>query len=139
MTQTANLPAEPQTAATNTTAPVPKRPRRSVIRTLLFALLLGFLVLAGAITWLISTESGLRFGLYKIPAWAGVNIQSKTLQGTLLAGFKGDKWRIETEGADIDISRFTFAWQSQELWQKKLHINNIAAGDIHIQTKPTTY
>ena len=137
MTQTANLPAEPQTAATNTTAPVPKRPRRSVIRTLLFALLLGFLVLAGAITWLISTESGLRFGLYKIPAWAGVNIQSKTLQGTLLAGFKGDKWRIETEGADIDISRFTFAWQSQELWQKKLHINNIAAGDIHIQTKPT--
>ncbi len=117
--------------------PAPKRSGRNWLRRLLVLLVLGILLLAGVVTWIIGTESGLRFGLYKIPSWFGVNITSKTLQGTLLAGFSGDSWRIETEGADVDISRFNFAWQPQELWQKKLHVNQIAAGDIHIETKPT--
>ncbi|QEY26739.1 translocation/assembly module TamB domain-containing protein [Neisseria zalophi] len=96
-----------------------------------------FVAVAAALVWLATTESGLRFGLYKIPSWFGVSIQSKTLQGTLWDGFKGDDWRIETEGADVDISRFDFDWQPNELMQKKLHIEHILAGDIQVVTKPT--
>ncbi|KAE9493416.1 surface antigen family protein [Neisseria gonorrhoeae] len=58
-------------------------------------------------------------------------------QGTLLDGFDGDNWSIETEGADLKISRFRFAWKPSETDAPRLHITDISAGDIAIVTKPT--
>ena len=112
-------------------------PKKRWLRGVLLGIVLALLLLAGFAAWLVSTESGLRFGLYKLPSWFGVDITSKSLNGTLLKGFNGDEWRIETEGADLDISSLVFTWQPRELWQKKLHINRIAAGDILIVTKNT--
>ena len=136
---TASTPAlTPDTGLPADTPPsAPKKRGRKWLRAILLLFVLAILMLAGLIAWLISTESGLRFGLYKVPGWFGVNISSKTLHGTLLKGFNGEEWRIETPGSDIDISSLTLAWQPQELWQKKLHIQRLAAGDIHIQSKPT--
>lgn len=135
------MPSEtPMDAGADTQMPQaepPKAGKKRWLKGILLAVVLALLLLIGLVAWLVSTESGLRFSLYKLPAWFGVNISSKSLHGTLLKGFNGDEWRIETEGADIDISKLTFAWQPQELWQKKLHINRIAAGDIQIVTKNT--
>ncbi|WP_107928446.1 translocation/assembly module TamB domain-containing protein [Neisseria animaloris] len=143
MTQnTENLqrPSETPSGQPDTRRPSEK-PRKSAIRRVLFAVLLVFLaallLLLGTVAWVLTTESGLRFGLYKIPSWFGVNITSKTLQGTVWDGFSGDGWRIETAAADVDISRFDFVWQPQELLRKKLHVRRIAAGDIEIVSKPT--
>ncbi len=135
---TPDRPSESPEADHKQSAPAPgsKRKKRW-LRGMLLGMVLALLLLAGFAAWLVSTESGLRFGLYKLPSWFGVNITSKNLNGTLLKGFNGDEWRIETEGADLDISSFVFSWQPQELWQKKLHINRIAAGDIHITAKDT--
>ena len=121
-------------------APPPKKRLswlRRLLRLLLCFVLVSLLLLIGGLVWLLSTEEGLRFGLAKLPPLAGVNISSKTLQGSVWHGFKGDAWRIETESADIDISRFDFQWQPQALWQNKLHIQRLAAGDILIVSKPT--
>ncbi|MDO4641676.1 MAG: translocation/assembly module TamB domain-containing protein [Neisseria sp.] len=117
--------------------PAPKKRGKKWLKAILLFFVLAVLVLGGVITWLVATESGLRFGLYKIPAWFGVNITSKTLKGTLIKGFSGEGWRVETTGADIDITSFVFDWQPGELRDKKLHIRRLAAGDIHIQGKPT--
>ena len=137
------MTASTSTLATDTGLPAgtpsgaPKKRGRKWLRAILLLFVFAILMLAGLIAWMVSTESGLRFGLYQVPGWFGVNISSKTLSGTLIDGFNGDEWRIETEGSDIDISSLTLAWQPKELWQKKLHIQRLAAGDIHIQSKPT--
>ncbi|HGG7824633.1 TPA: translocation/assembly module TamB domain-containing protein [Neisseria meningitidis] len=114
----------------------PAKKRRPLLK--LSAALLSVLILAVCfLSWLAGTESGLRFGLYQIPSWFGVNISSQNLKGTLLDGFDGDNWSIETEGADLKISRFRFAWKPSELMRRSLHITEISAGDIAIVTKPT--
>ncbi|MDO4998305.1 MAG: translocation/assembly module TamB domain-containing protein [Neisseria sp.] len=87
--------------------------------------------------WLLSTESGLRFAVYKLPALAGVNIQSASLKGTFLNGFDGQEWQIQTSAADVNIDSLEWKWQPRELLDGRLHINRIAAGDIHILSKPT--
>ncbi|HHK5577666.1 TPA: translocation/assembly module TamB domain-containing protein [Neisseria cinerea] len=114
----------------------PAKKRHPLLK--LSAALLSVLILAVCfLGWLAGTESGLRFGLYKIPSWFGVNISSQNLKGTLLDGFDGDNWSIETESADLKISRFRFAWKPSELMHRSLHITEISAGDIAIVTKPT--
>lgn len=90
------------------------------------------LALAGAAAWIVSTESGLRFGLYRLPKIAGVTIQSETLNGTLLKGFEGSNWTIETPTVDLEINRIGLQWQPEALRQRLLHINRITVGDIHI-------
>ncbi|MFV2030196.1 translocation/assembly module TamB domain-containing protein [Neisseria sp. S1] len=132
--ETLTMPSEtPTETPENANAPQPKKTHW--LRRILITVFVVLLSLAGFIGWLISTESGLRFGLHTLPSWLGVQIRSKNLQGTFLKGFNGDKWRIETESSDLDISSIVFAWQPKELWQKKLHINRIALGDIHITPK----
>ncbi len=114
----------------------PAKKRRPLLK--LSAALLSVLILAVCfLGWIAGTEAGLRFGLYQIPSWFGVNISSQNLKGTLLDGFDGDNWSIETEGANLKISRFRFAWKPSELMRRSLHITEISAGDIAIVTKPT--
>lgn len=135
-TDTAALPPE---TAPDGAAPAQKPPKKTARKLLLWlfgGLFAVLAALAGAAVWLAATESGLRYGLYQIPSWFGVNIRSETLKGTLWRGFSGEGWQVETEGADIGISRFSFDWQPQALMRKKLHVKHLIAGDIQIITKP---
>ena len=81
MTDTANTstPSEQQ--------PAPPKRKKRLLRGFVLSALGVLTVSAGAIGWLVGTESGLRFGLYKIPSWFGVKISSDTLKGTLIEGF----------------------------------------------------
>ena len=120
----------------------PKKPKKSLprrlIKALLWLLLILILTLAGALYWLAATESGLRAALYRLPELGGVHIGSKTLKGTLWHGFEGDGWTVRTPSADIEISRLAFRWQPEQIFSDGLlHIEKIDAGDIHIQSKPT--
>ncbi|ASK28484.1 translocation/assembly module TamB [Neisseria chenwenguii] len=117
--------------------PTPPKHKRSWLQVLLFALLFFAAFVCGAAGWIAATESGLRFGLYQIPSWFGVNIKSETLRGTLIDGFDGDEWLVETAGADVKISRLKFAWKPKELFDPSLHITELSAGDIAVVTKPT--
>ena len=126
--------AENEAAAGNTP---PKKPRRRWLRRLLSAFLLLLTLLVAAVVWLVGTESGLRFGITKIPSWFGVNISVKELNGSLWRGFQGSGIQVATEGTDLDISSVALQWQPNELWQRQLHVNRLAAGDIRIISKPT--
>ncbi|MDK4688482.1 translocation/assembly module TamB domain-containing protein [Kingella negevensis] len=116
----------------------PKKPKK---RRLLKYTLGGLIVLIGGAgagaTWLLNTENGLHYAVYKLPRYANVNITSKTLSGSILGGFTADTLRIETESSDLDISSLNFQWQPRELKNFHLHINRLAVGDIHITSKPT--
>nr|WP_314228017.1 translocation/assembly module TamB domain-containing protein [uncultured Kingella sp.] len=134
---------QPQTQATPT-APAPQSPKprkKSKTRRLLKYTFGAVVVLlgasAGGAAWLLNTNSGLRFAVYQLPKLADVHITSKTLTGSVLQGINADELRIITPSADIDISTLYFQWQPSQLWQRHLHINQINAGDVHIQSKPT--
>ena len=131
MTDTANTSTPPEQQ------PAPPKRKKRLLRGFVLSALGVLTVSAGAIGWLVGTESGLRFGLYKIPSWFDVKISSDTLKGTLIEGFEGDKWLIETEGADVKISSFRFDWKPSELTRPSLHITEVVAGDIAIMTKRT--
>ena len=128
---------QPQaTPAVSPSAKNPKKPRRLLKYTLgAVIILLG--ASAGGAAWLLNTNSGLRFAVYQLPKLADIQITSKTLTGSVLQGINADELRIITPSADIDISTLYFQWQPSQLWQRHLHINQINAGDVHIQSKPT--
>ncbi|WP_416192784.1 translocation/assembly module TamB domain-containing protein [Neisseria sp. CCUG12390] len=126
----------PAAEARPSETPPPKRKRRW-LRALAWIVLCTLLCVLGLAGWIAGTESGLRFGLYKIPSWFGVNISSKTLQGTLLKGIRGEEWLIETKGADVKISKIVLNWVPSELTRPSLHIKELIAGDIAVVTKPT--
>ena len=134
-----NLQATENLAVSPSPSPAPqktKKPRRLLKYTLgAVIILLGASV--GGAAWLLNTNSGLRFAVYQLPKLADVHITSKTLTGSVLQGINADELRIITPSADIDISTLYFQWQPSELWQRHLHINQINAGDVHIQSKPT--
>ena len=130
------LPPEAENEAAAGSTP-PKKPRRRWLRRLLSAFLLLLTLLVAAVVWLVGTESGLRFGITKIPAWFGVNISVKELSGSLWRGFQGSGIQVATEGTDLDISSVALQWQPNELWQRQLHVNRLAAGHIRIISKPT--
>ena len=79
----------------------------------------GLVVLLGGVAsgayWLLNTESGLRFAVYKLPTYANVHITSNTLSGSILGGFTADQIRIQTPKSDLDISQLNFQWQPREL------------------------
>ena len=134
---TEQSPPQPQaTPAVSPSAKKTKKPRRLLKYTLgAVIVLLG--ASAGGAAWLLNTNSGLRFAVYQLPKLADIQITSKTLTGSILQGINADELRIITPSADIDISSLYFQWQPSQLWQRHLHINQINAGDIHIQSKPT--
>ena len=80
--------------------PQPKSKWRWLKR-LLLAMLTLVVVALLALVWLTKTESGLRFTLFRIPAWFGVDISADKVSGNVWGGFKGEKWVIKTEGANI--------------------------------------
>ena len=116
--------------------PPPKR-RAAWWKRLLAGLLVLVLLVLLLIGWLAGTESGLRFAATRLPSWFGVDVSAEKLEGTLWRGFQGSGIQVATEGTDLSISSLQLQWQPQALWQRQLHIQRLAAGDIHIQGKPT--
>ena len=130
--------ALPVPAALPDSAPTPpQKPRRRLRRVLLTLAALAVL-LSAVLWWLLATGSGLRFAAFRVPSWFGIEIGAERISGSILGGFAGEKLRVQTDGADVDVSRFEFRWQPEKLLGSRLlHIEKLAAGDIHIQSKPT--
>lgn len=115
----------------------PKSPKsaskwRWLKRTLLA--LIGLLVaVLLALVWLTNTESGLRFTLFRIPAWFGVDISADKVSGNVWNGFKGEKWVIKTESANINLNNLDIDWASNELFSRSIHVRKIDIGEMHIE------
>lgn len=135
---------EPQIVPTPepTVTQQPLKRKRSLLRIIasVFTLTLTAAIFAvvGGVMWLLGSEKGLQFAVLKLPELlaAPVRIDAKTLQGSVWNGFSGSEIVVETETANYEISSLAFAWQPQKLADEHLHITRLAAGDIHIATKP---
>lgn len=93
--------------------------------------------LLGGTYWLLTTESGLHFAVHQLPKLGDIHIQSKKLNGSLWHGFAGEDWLVQTPSADLEIDHLYLQWRGEDLWHKHLHINELAIGNMRIQSKPT--
>ena len=116
----------------------PKSRLRRLLKALLWLVLILACALAAALYWLAASESGLRFALARLPQLGGVAIDAQNLKGTLWHGFSAGKLTVQTPSADIEIDRPALQWRPQRIFSDGLlHIRNLEAGSIHIQSKPT--
>ena len=90
---------------TATQTPPPKKPvsKWRWLKRAIWALMAVLIVLMLTLWWLTKTESGLRFTLFRIPAWFGVEITADKLSGSVWNGFKGENWVVKTESANINF------------------------------------
>ncbi len=119
---------------TATQTPPPKKPvsKWRWLKRAVWALMSVLIVLMLALLWLTKTESGLRFTLFRIPAWFGVEITADQVSGSVWSGFKGENWVVKTEGADINLRNLNIDWASSELFSRTIHVRKIDIGEMHI-------
>lgn len=85
--------------------------------------------------WLLHTQNGLHFALLRLPAWFGTSITAQNLEGTLWKGFQASDVAVKTEASEMIISDVAFRWRGNQLWKRRLQIDEIALGDIQIDSK----
>lgn len=135
MTDTATAQISDWPATPNPKSPKPKK-RRWLRYSAISALLLGIGVLSGGY-WLLGTQSGLQFAVHQLPQLGGIKIQSEHLNGSIWHGFSGENLVIQTASADIAIDDVKLAWQARDLFDRHLHINELAIGNMRLKSKPT--
>ena len=115
--------------------PQKKPNRKKWLKRTLLTLLFTLMFLVSFTAWLIGTHAGLRFAAFTIPSWFGVQIDAKTVNGTIWHGFDANDLTINTAGADIKVSDMVFIWQSSRLWDRIFWVDALNVGQVHIQTK----
>lgn len=136
MTQATQAPDTDLAADTRQPSPPPAPKRRWWLRILLGSMSL-LIVIAACLFWLVTTESGLRFGLFQLPSWFGTTLRADNAQGTFWHGFALENARIDNASSHIEIEHIVLDWDADALWHKKLHIKRLALGDMHIISKAT--
>ena len=123
---------QPSHTAVQPEPAAPKIKRRWWLK-LLWAALTCVVVFLSVVFWLTNTESGLRFTLFRIPAWFGVDISADKVSGSVWNGFKGEKWVIKTESANINLNDLNIDWASNELFSRSIHVRRLDIGEMHIE------
>lgn len=101
---------------------------------------LSFLIVSTimVLTWITTTHSGLKFAVHQLPKLAGIHIQTNSINGTILKGFKLNNLMIDSNSTHIKISDINFQWQPEKLWQAQLHINEFTIGHVDIINQSTS-
>ncbi len=144
MTTEEHAPTDPKPLSTDEhTAPAvgTPSPKKSRFRKWLKRGIISFLVLLLLLSlftvWLVRTPAGLRFATFTAPSWFGVNLSAKTLNGTIWKGFDATELTINMDSADVTVSNMALVWRSSELWSRRLWVDTLAVGLVHVQTKDT--
>ena len=116
---------------------MPALPRRRLLGRLFWLLcLLPLLLLGASGWWFTATQSGFA----TLWHWAGQlsagHLQVGRVQGTLWQGFTLQDLRWTTPDSQLGISRLALDWQPQALWQRQLHIRQLALGTVSWQSRP---
>lgn len=114
--------------------PQPSRGKKVWLKRTLYAFLVLMLVSIGFSIWLVRTNAGLHFAAFRLPAWFGVHVSAKNLDGTMWEGFSADSLLISKPEVDISLSSLKFVWQSQKIWQRTLWIDHISLGHLNVKT-----
>lgn len=109
----------------------PLRRKKKWLKTILRISLILLLLLLSLTLWMITTHSGLRFGLFTVPKWFGINITAEQLNGSVWQGFSGRNVQVNNRNFDLYIEKVKLDWNNQEIWHRHLHIRLLEIGNIN--------
>ncbi len=89
------------------------------------SILLLLLIILGGFSWIISSESGLRFLVEQAEKWTPGELKIKTFEGSLLdkVSFTGLSYQFEKTAVHVDS--FLLNWESMALLDMKLHVKQL--------------
>jgi len=93
--------------------------------------LLGALITAG-----VTSSAGLRALISLVSALPAISLNVTSASGRLADGWQLEEVTLETSAALITIDRLRVDWRPAELFQRKLHINNISLQGLSIALRP---
>ena len=95
-------------------------------------LLLVFLLLTGMLIFIGGSETGLRGTLTLLDRILPGAIRYQNLQGALIDDLRVNGLQVRIGDFELDIERFSFAWQARELFSGHLFIEQLRAEQIRI-------
>ncbi|MBR1819293.1 MAG: hypothetical protein IJ780_04100 [Neisseriaceae bacterium] len=121
----------------NTAKPRKKSKIRRFFKWLFICVGVLLLVLSITLYYLLATHSGLRTLVFRLPEKAGVTVKADNLQGTVWRGFSAGNITVTNpHGLDIALTSLKFNWQSNQLFKKHLHINQLQLGKLYLNSFP---
>ena len=110
----------------NTTPKPTPRPRRRWLRAVGIAVLLLIVFLATGISWLLCTESGLRFALERAEGFTNGALQVQNAQGRLIGPLQIGSVRYDDgEGTHVAVTQANIDWHLWPLMYERLHVINL--------------
>ena len=100
---------------------------------------IGVLLLsvAGAASWLFSTESGLQFAVRQAMALGGEQFSLAQAQGRLIGPLSIRGLRLETETAVVTLDHATLDWSPRALFSQRVQIDTLIGGALSVVLKET--
>ena len=124
-------PAPPTSTYKPAATSSPLRRKKNWLKTILRVSLILLALLLSLTLWIITTHSGLRFGLLTVPKWFGINITAEQLSGSVWQGFSGRNVQVNNRNFDLHIEKVKLDWNNQEIWYRHLHIKLLEVGNIN--------
>lgn len=106
-------------------------------RIVLISLLAVLIVVGAGLTWLLRSESGLRW-LFTLasPRGAGGELTVDRLDGRLVGPIELHGLRFRSQSTDVDLAHLSLDWSPWALLAGRLHVHYIHAGDLAVRTRP---
>ncbi|SHO48803.1 translocation/assembly module TamB domain-containing protein [Desulfopila aestuarii] len=95
----------------------------------LLAMILAALMVLG---W---TESGLRVLVFGGQLLSGGMVHCGSVNGTIFQSFELNDVTVSTPAVELKLGQFNSSWQLVELFEKRLHIDELALRDVEIRLK----
>jgi translocation and assembly module TamB len=110
--------------------------KRWLFYSTLFLLLTFFLLLAtiiGMTSWIVSTESGLRFLVAQAQRWAPGELSVQTVQGRLWDQFSLSGFSYRDKQTAVQLETLQFSWEAAALWQRQVHVKQLLLDQLTLE------
>ena len=96
---------------------------------------LMLLLLAGAASWLLATESGLHFAVRQASTFGGEQFSLAQADGRLIGPLSIRSLRLETEAATITLDQARLEWSPRALFSQRIQIDALSGGILSVALK----
>jgi translocation and assembly module TamB len=106
------------------------------LKIFLVLLLVGVLLVAAGLGFLLATETGLRVAFGWASGAAPGELSAERLRGRLLGPIELEGVRYRDEQTDLALARARLEWQPRRLLAGSLHVDRLEAQGLHVHTRP---
>lgn len=99
--------------------------------------LVAAIVLAGAITWLVATPSGLQFALAQARPWLPEGVRIESAEGRLIGPLRVNGLELRLDAATVNVQRIDLDWAPAALVSGEVHVRDLAVDRVAVTLADT--